>query len=191
MQGLLIIKVSTFQWWKAILKINDQLTLLRAGKMGTSCEGLQNQLWKPSVTLLGGKSCKTKPPFADSCPLNLWQATGKIRGTSLMWRPPELHSLLKTYLQLFHTFPCQDNRLSNPELEAAGKLIAGRSVTLSNTCMALPCRVQVLLTLQRIFLPSSLLNRGMLLPLPYESGKWDTGSLNGETEVTQFGRGWN
>lgn len=47
-----------------------------------------------------------------------------------------------------------------------------------------PCRVQVPLTLQCIFLLSSLLNRGMLLTLPYESGKQDTGRLNGETKVT-------
>lgn len=134
------------------------MTLLHAGKMERSCEGLQNQLWKSSVTLPEGKSCKTEPSFANSHPLNLWLATDKIGGTCLMWRPPKLYALFKTYLQVFCMFPYQDNRLSNPELEAAGKLITGRSVSLSNTRMAHPCRVQVPLTFQCIFLPSALLN---------------------------------
>lgn len=37
-----------------------------------------------------------------------------------MWRPPELHVLLKTYLQVFCLFPYQENRLSNPDLELQG-----------------------------------------------------------------------
>lgn len=86
-------------------------------------------------------------------------------------------------------FPHQDNRLSNPELEAAGKLITGKFVNLSNTRVAHPCRAQVSLPLQCIFLPNALLDRGMLLTLPYESGNWDTGRLNSETKVIHFRRG--
>lgn len=130
------------------------------------CKGL----WKPSVTLLGGNSCKTESPFANSHPLNFWLATDKIRGTCLTSRPSELHALLEIYLQVFCMFPYQHNSLSNPELKAR-KAATGRSVNLSNTCMAHPCRVQVLLTIQCVFLSSPLLNRGMLLTLLYKSGK--------------------
>lgn len=188
MQGLLIIKVSTFQWWKATLKINVQLTLLLAEKMERSCEGLQNQLWKPSVSLVGGESCKTKPPLVNPRSLNSWLAVDKIRGTSLMRRPPELHVLLNTYLQVFCLFPYQENRLSNPDLKLQG---SSSQEDLSVWAMAHPRRDQVPSAVQCGFYSRFFVSQRMLLTLLYESGQWDTGRLNGDTKVTHFGRGWS
>ena len=57
--------------------------------------------------------------------------------------------------------------------------------------MAHPCRVQVPLALQCIFLPSTLLNGECSSPWIYKSGKWGTGRLNSKTRFTHFGRGWS
>lgn len=157
MQGLLIIKVSAFQWWKAPLKINVQLPLLLAEKTERSCEGLQNQLWKPSVSLVGGESCKTKPPFTNSHPLNLGLAIEKIRGRSFMGRPPELHVLLKTYLQVLCLFPYQENRLSNPDWKLQG---SSSQEDLSVQAMAHPHRAQTPFTVQCTLYSQFFVNQG-------------------------------
>lgn len=51
--------------------------------------------------------------------------------------------------------------------------------------------LKYLLLFNVVFIPSSLLIRGMLLTLLYESGQWDAGRLNDDTKVTHFGRGWS
>lgn len=188
MQGLLIIKVSVSQWWRATWKISVQLPLLLAEMMERSCEGLQSQLWKPSVSLVGGERCKAKPPLVNSHPLNLWQAIEKVRGKSLMWTPPELHVLFKTYLQVFCLFPYKKNRLSNPDSKLQGS--SSQEICQCKQWHILTA-LKCLLLFNEVFLPSFLFIRGTFLTLLYESGQGDAGRWNGDTRVTHFGRGWS
>lgn len=125
--------------------------------MERSCEGLQNQLWKPSVSLVGGESCKTKPPLVNPRSLNSWLAVDKIRGTSFMRRPPELHVLLNAYLQVFCLSPYQENRLSNPDLKLQG---SSSQEDLSVWAMAHPRRDQVPFTAQCGFYSRFFVSQG-------------------------------
>lgn len=142
---------------------------------------------KASVSLVGGESCETEPPFVNSHPLDLW-----------LWRKSEagllcggLQNCMSCLKLICRYFVCSYTKRID-------------WVTLTRSCREAPhrkicqCKKWHILTELKYlslfnvgFIPSSLLIRGMLLTLLYESGQWDAGRLNGDTKVTYFGRGWS